>query len=399
MASICRYNLYTLWNKAIKTGKRMIIGIDARCLEWSRGGVSRYLVNMLQLWPKMTGQHKFILYFQNKIPEDNFLRHPFYELKLLKGPEFLKSRRIVAEQILMPGQLRKDNLDLFFAAWYTSPLLYSGIKTVVAAWDISYSTHPAHYSWWNRISLGYFSRRSCQRAAGVVTCSVFDAQQIEKHYKVPADKILTVHLSADDRFSPERNEEETSVVKVKYKLPRRFILSLGVIHNRRNVDIVIKAFEQLKDEFPDFSLVVIGHNNTQPFNDIEGIMRPMVSEGRAIYMPWFDDQDLAGLYQAADYYVCTSTVDGETIMLKEAMKAGTAVITSPLLEGTIGGNGLIISDPESLVDTVATFRIAMGNDAGREERITKGLEWNKQFTWNRVAKESMQFLESRVAKH
>jgi glycosyltransferase involved in cell wall biosynthesis len=389
-----RYNLHTLWNKAIKTGEGMRIGIDARCLEWSRGGVSRYLVNMLQLWPKMTAQHKFILYFQNKIPEDDFLRHPFYELKLLKGPELLRSRRIVAEQILMPGQLRKDNLDLFFAAWYTSPLLYSGIKTVVAAWDISYSTHPAHYSWWNRISLGYFSRRSCQRAAGVVTCSVFDAQQIENHYKVPEDKILTVHLSADDRFSPERNEEEISVVKVKYKLPRRFILSLGVIHNRRNVDLVIKAFEQLKDEFPDFSLVVIGRNNTQPFIDIEGMMRPMVSEGRAVYMPWFDDQDLPGLYQAADYYVCTSTVDGETIMLKEAMKAGTAVITSPLLEGTIGGNGLIISDPESLVDTVATFRIAMGNDAGREERITKGLEWNKQFTWNRVAKESMQFLES-----
>lgn len=394
-----RYNLYTLWNKAIKIGKRMIIGIDARCLEWSRGGVSRYLANMLQLWPKMTAQHKFILYFQNKIPEDDFLRHQFYVLKLLKGPELLKSRRIVAEQILMPGQLRKDNLDLFFAPWYSYPLLYSGIKTVVAAWDISYSTHPAHYSWWNRISLGYFSRRSCQRAAGVVTCSVFDAQQIKKHYKVPADKILTVQFSADDRFSPERNEEEISVVKVKYKLPRRFILSLGVIHNRRNVDIVIKAFEQLKDEFPDFSLVVIGRNNTQPFNDIEGIMRPMISEGRAIYMPWFDDQDLVGLYQAADYFVCTSTVDGETIMLKEAMKAGTAVITSPLLEGTIGGNGLIISDPESLVDTVATFRIAMGNDAGREERITKGLEWNKQFTWNRVAKESMQFLESRVAKH
>ena len=93
----------------------MLIGIDARCLEWSRGGVSRYLVNMLQLWPEMMAQHKFILYFQNKIPEDDFLRHPFYELKLLKGPEFLKSRRIFAEQILMPRQLHKDKLDLFFS--------------------------------------------------------------------------------------------------------------------------------------------------------------------------------------------------------------------------------------------------------------------------------------------
>lgn len=373
----------------------MRIGIDARCLEWSRGGVSRYLVNMLNLWPKMTDKHRFTLYFQNYIPDDDFLRHPFYELKLLNGPKALKSHRILAEQILMPGQLRKDNLDLFFATWYTAPLLFRGVNTVVAAWDISYSTHPTHYSLLNRISLGYFSRKSCQRAKGVVTCSVFDAEQIEKYYKVPINRILTVHLAADDRFMPERDEAEIVAVRGKYKLPQRFILSLGVIHNRRNVDIIIKAFEQIKGEFPDFSLVVIGRNNTQPYIDIEEMMRSMISEGRAIYMPWFDDQDLPSLYQAAHYYVCTSTVDGETIMLKEAMKAGTAVVTSPLLQGTIGGNGIIIADPESLTDTVAAFRIAMGCDVGREARIQKGVEWNRQFTWDRVAQESLQFLESR----
>lgn len=373
----------------------MKIGVDARCLEWGRGGVSRYLVNMLRMWPKMTTQHEFVLYFQNDIPDDDFLRHRIYELKLIKGPRVLRSRRILAEQILMPGQLRKDDLDLFFATWYTAPLLYRRAKTVVAAWDISYSTHPDHYSLANRISLGYFSRKSCERAAGVVTCSVFDAAQIEKHYKIPGDRILTLHLAADERFTPERDEERIAAVRAKYKLPKRFILSLGVIHNRRNVDLIIKAFEQIKDEHPEFSLVVVGRNSTQPYVDIEGTMRPMISEGRAVYMPWFDDQDLPHLYQAAHCYVCTSTVDGETIMLKEAMKAGTPVITSPLLQGTIGAHGIIIADPENLSDTVAAFHIALGDDPGRETRIRKGVAWNEQFTWNRVARESLQFLESR----
>lgn len=373
----------------------MRIGIDARCLEWSRGGVSRYLVNMLQLWPKITSQHEFILYFQNSIPDDDFLRHPIYELKLVKGPRALKSRRILVEQILMPGQLREDNLDLFFATWYTAPLRYRDVKTVVAAWDISYSTHPTHYSLSNRISLGYFSRKSCERAAGVVTCSAFDAAQIEEHYKIPGDRILTVHLAADERFTPRRDEAEIAAVRAKYKLPQCFILSLGVIHNRRNVDLIIRAFGQIKDECQGFSLVVVGRNSTQPFVDIEAMMRPMISEGRAMYMPWFDDEDLPRLYQAAHYYVCTSTVDGETIMLKEAMKAGTAVITSPLLQGTIGGHGLIIGNPENLSDTVAAFRVAMGSDVGRNARIEKGIEWNRQFTWTRVAQESLRFLESR----
>lgn len=373
----------------------MKIGIDARCLEWRRGGVSRYLINMLKLWPQLATRHRFVLYFQNYIPDDEFLRHPIFELKLLKGPKLLRSHRILAEQFLMPSQLKSDNLDLFFATWYSAPLLYRGAKTVVAAWDISYSTHPKHYSWVHRISLGYFSRKSCERAAGVITCSVFDAWQIEKHYAVPSQNILTVFLAADQRFKPERNQFEIDRVREKYKLPARFILSLGVIHNRRNVDVIINSFVHLKGEFPGFSLVVIGRNSTLPYIDIEGMMKPMVQEERALYLSWFEDEDLPALYQAAHSYICTSTVDGETIMLKEAMQSGTPVITSPLLKGTIGGHGLIIEDPESIENTSDVLRIAMDQDLERDQRIEDGIKWNRRISWRRVADESLAFLESR----
>jgi glycosyltransferase involved in cell wall biosynthesis len=373
----------------------MKIGIDARCLEWGRGGVSRYLINMLKLWPQLATKHSFVLYFQNYIPEDEFLRQPIYELKLLKGPELLRSHRILAEQFLMPSQLKSDNLDLFFATWYTAPLLYRSAKTIVAAWDISYSTHPKHYSWVHRISLGYFSRKSCKRAAGVITCSVFDAEQIEKYYAVPSQNILTVYLAADQRFKPERNQSEIDRVREKYKLPSRFILSMGVIHNRRNVDVIINSFAYIKDEFPEFSLVVIGRNSTLPYIDIEGMMRPMIQVGRALYLSWFEDEDLPALYQAAHSYICTSTVDGETIMLKEAMQSGTPVITSTLLKGTIGGHGQIIEDPESLDNTIDVLRIAMGHDLERDLRIEEGIKWNRQISWERVAEETIVFFESK----
>ena len=373
----------------------MKIGIDARCLEWNRGGVSRYLVNMLQLWPQISTEHQFVLYFQNNIPEDDFLRHPIYELKLLKGPQILKSHRIIAEQVLMPWQLYRDKLDLFFATWYTAPLLYRGVKLVVAAWDISYSTHPKHYSLIHRISLGYFSRKSCGRADGVMTCSIFDAKQIERYYRIPSKRILTVHLAADDRFTPEHNHSEIARVRQKYGLPQRFILSLGVIHNRRNVDLIVKAFDQIKDKFKEFSLVVVGCNNTQPYINIEELMRPMISEGRAVHVPWFEDYDLPAIYQAAHYYICTSTVDGETIMLKEAMKSGTPVITSPMLRDAIGGYGLIIDNPESINDTVKIMEVALGYDLERSARIENGIEWNAKLSWNRVANESIRFFETR----
>jgi glycosyltransferase involved in cell wall biosynthesis len=371
------------------------IGIDARCLEWGRGGVARYLINMLKIWPKITTKHHFILYFQNYIPDDDFLRNPLFHLKLLEGPKFLRSHRILAEQFLMPNQLKKDNLNLFFATWYSSPLMYPGNKTIVAAWDISYSTHPKHYSWVHRISLGYFSRKSCERAAGVVTCSDFDAKQIEKYYVVPSKKILTVYLAADHRFKPKPDKKEITRVTEKYKLPSKFILSMGVIHNRRNIDVIINSFEQLKDEVRNYSLVVIGRNSTQPHIDIKGMMKKMIKEGRALYIPWFEDEDLPALYHAAHCYICTSTVDGETLMLKEAMQSGTPVITSPLLKGTIGGHGLIIKDPENVLNTTQVLRIATGQDFERNQRIKNGIKWTQNISWERAANESLAFLESR----
>ena len=373
----------------------MKIGIDTRCLEWRRGGVSRYLISMLKLWPQLATKHRFILYFQNYIPDDDFLRHPNFELKLLKGPKVLRSHRILAEQFLMPSQLKSDKLDLYFATWYTAPLFYRSVKTVIAAWDISYSTHPKHYSWVHRISLGYFSRKSCERAAGVITCSEFDAEQIEKHYNVPPENILTVCFAADQRFKPERNQSEIDRVRKKYNLPSCFILSLGVIHNRRNVDVIINSFSQVKDDFPEFSLVVIGRISTNPYINIEGMMKQIIQEKRALYLSWIDDDDLPALYQAAHTYICTSTVDGETFMLKEAMQSGTPVITSPLLKGTIGGHGLIIEDPTSINNTIDILRIAMDQDPGRDQRIEDGIKWNRQISWERAANESIAFLESR----
>ena len=373
----------------------MKIGIDARCLEWERGGVSRYLVKLLEKWPLINDTHEFILYFQNFIPDDYFLEYSNYSCRVINGPQFLRKRRILTEQLLIPFEEKKDNLDIYFATWYSAPIILKAPRTVVAAWDISYSTHPSHYSLANRFSLGYFSRISCQNASGIVTCSDYDAEQICKNYFIPKDKILTVYLSADDRFTPDRNEKTIQAVKNKYSLPERFLLSLGVIHNRRNVDIIIKAFNCLKDDYPDFGLVIVGRNNTQPHLDIESQLSGLISEGRANYIRWIDDEDLPDIYKSAEFYICTSTVDGESIMLKEAMKVGTPVITSPLLEGSIGtGNGYIINNPESIEDTELTIRKALNNNLERKELIKLGIDWNKQYSWDKVAKETLEFITS-----
>lgn len=357
--------------------------------------MARILLNLLKLWPRITDSHRYVLYYDDAVPEDEYLRHSFFEHRVIQGPRFLVKRRAWAGQLLLPRAIRRDKLDLFFAPYYLAPLYCPCPKSVVAAWDISYTTHPSHYEFRQALQMSFISRHSCRKANGVVTCSPYDGRQIEKYYGVPASRICVLRLAADDKFAPPQDSCRVDALRSKYHLPKRYILAMGVILNRRNTDVLIDAFKEIARDYPDIGLVVAGRNSTEPPIDIEGRMKSLIAEGRGVYIPWVPDDELADFYSGAWYYICTSTVDGEAMMLKEAMRCGTPVITSPLLEETVEGHAVILQDPTSRQQTEAVFRKVITSSEMRNRNAREGLQWVRTLSWHEVARECLQFLESR----
>lgn len=373
----------------------MKIGIDARCLEWERGGVARILGNMLRIWPVITDRHVFYLYFENKIPDDDYLRCLLYQHRIISGPQFLKRHRMLCEQLFLPFVIRQDKLDLFFAPFYTAPLYCPCSKMVVAAWDISYTTHSAHFHWRHGLEMSVFSRAACRRAAGVITCSTYDGRQIEKYYRVPSERIRVLQLAADDKFKRPDDLSAVETLKRKYNLPKRYILSMGPIFNRRNVPVIIDAFKEICREFPDVGMVVAGRNATEPQMDIEGRMQALTERGQGVYISSVPENELALFYAGAWYYISTSTVDGESLMLKEAMKCGTPIITSPLLEETVGGKAVILNDPTNIRETALVLRRALSMDEEeRQKNAQEASEWVSLLSWEKVARDCLTFFEN-----
>jgi len=362
--------------------QKMKIGIDARCLEWNRGGVARILLHILDAWVDVYKDDDLVLLFQSQIPPDIEKRYPNVKCVKPRGPEFFKSRRILCEQILFPWVLFRENLDLFFATWYSAPILNFSTKVIVGAWDISYSTHPQHYSFFNRLSLGIFSKWSCKSAKMVVTCSDYDSGQLQKYYLIPKSKTHVMYLSADQRFRETLPTPSLESVQRKYSLPSKFILSLGVIHNRRNVDKIIQAYSSLGLSQQDIGLVVVGRDNTQPPQNIRSMASAL--DG-VLYIEWVDDKDLPAFYRLSCMYVCTSTVDGESIMLKEAIESGVPVVTSPLLSPSIGYFCEVIENPESVEETkVALLHLLTQSDEIKGQ-ISGGQKFLRQFTWEKTS--------------
>lgn len=375
----------------------MKIGIDARCVEphWPIGGPGRYLLNMLKYWPRMAPQHQYVLFFQNQVPKADYLDYENVESVLIKGPRLLKSRRILGEQLLMPWALRKHKPDVYFTPWYSAPLVTFGVKVVVGAWDIACSTHPSHSTLSDIIAFAGFMPFSCRKADGLLTCSQFDARQIETHFGVPVERICVVPYAADEKFSPSDDFRHLASFRQKYGLPDQYILSMGVILTRRNVNVLIDAFMDVHAKYPNVGLVVVGKNLTMPHVDIEQMMKPLIKKGRGCYLIRAPEEDIVDFYRAAWYYVCTSTVDGESLMLKEAMRCGTPVVTSPLLKETVGGNAVILEDPTDRRQTAEVLERIFAVRELRDQYGRDGMRWMQALTWEKVAANSLRFIESR----
>ncbi len=373
----------------------MRIGIDATLLETQRGGVATILTNLLKRWPEMTNRHRFVLYFDQGVPPDDFLRHNAIEHRVIPRPKFAPGSSLPREQLLLPLQIRRDKIDLFFSPWYYLPLYCPAPKTVVGAWDISFTTHRDHYRFKEGLRLHLFSRRSCRHASGVLTCSKYDKEQIERHYGVASDRVCALPLAPDPKFHQVTKPERLAALRRKYNLPDKYLLSMGVMFNRRHVDVIIDGFNAVRAEFPDVGLLVVGKNRTVPVVDIEGSMRALAESGRGTYLTWAPEDEVVDLYNSAWYYICVSTVDGEATMLKESLRCGTPVVTSPLLEETVGGHAVIVQDPTSSEDMADTFRRIIPDTALRDRHAAEGLEWSRSLSWERVAEMSLAFLENR----
>ncbi len=372
----------------------MKIGIDASCLEGLKGGVARILTQMLQLWVQFTNEHTFVLYFRESIPEDDFLKHPFIKLRLIKGHKIIKRRGSLTQQILLPFEIKRERLDIFFSPGYAAPLYCPCPKTIVGLWDISFFTHKSHYSFRERLPKLLLSRRSCIQADGVITCSNFDGEQIKKYYGLPSNRICVIQLAADDKFKPVKDPKRIEILRQKYNLPERYILSLGVICNRRNVDVIIEAFKDIYNDFSDIGLVVVGRDQTRPFLNIKERMKSLIDEGRGQYIERIPEDDLVDLYNGAWYYICTSTVDGDSIMLKEAMKCGTPIITSPLIEEAVGGAAVILQNPTNKIETAELFRRIIPSKELHDKYAEMGLKWSQSLSWMNMARQSLSFIEN-----
>tara|TARA_Y100000768_G_C23986803_1_gene689404 strand:+ start:772 stop:1890 length:1119 start_codon:yes stop_codon:yes gene_type:complete len=371
----------------------MKIAIDARCLEWQRGYVAGYTKKIIHALSK-NRKFNIVLYFQNYIPEDFKEINGRVKICLLKGPKLFLSRRVLAEQLILPFAVNKEKCDYLISPTYSAPILIR-CKLILCVWDITYSTNKKDYSFFMGLSLRVFSYLASKKAKKIITCSNFDADQIINHYNINKKKLVIINFPPRNeyRFPNEKDKNKIEELKALLGLPESYILCLGVIYNRRNIDKIIRGYKKstLYHE-KKMGLAVVGRDATKPSIKPYALMEDLVSNGMGYYSEWAEEDHFMYIMQGANFYVCTSMIDGEGIILKEAAMCGVPVITSPMLKDSVDNNCILVQKPNRSADWQEIFNKIYFENFDTNQIVHRSHDYVKNLSWNDAIEKTLNLL-------
>jgi len=349
-----------------------------------KGGVTNYIINLINGLAQIDTINRYVIFIKSEdisrlhIQSDNFIIE-----KVLFNSKLL---RLFWEQMIFPFLLRKHNVDLVHSPHYTIPFFLTRCRRVVTFHDMTFFIVPQMHRLPKRVFFRKIIPASALHADALICVSRNTAKDVHSILNVNLDKTYVVPLGLDPKFRVIKDSAKITEFKQKYKLSNDFILYLGTLEPRKNIDLLIQAYyETVKKSAIQHQLVIAGEKGWDYQKLFELVARLNISD-QVIFTGFVPDDELSLLYNAADLFVYPSKYEGFGLPVLEAMACGTPVITS-----NVSSMPEIVKDAGILVNPdVVELSKAIGdvlNDSKiKRDLIEKGISRAKCFTWQNTAR-------------
>jgi glycosyltransferase involved in cell wall biosynthesis len=368
----------------------MKIGIDVRCLMQNNySGVSWYTYNLLLSIFKLDKSNEYILFYNNSKPIDM----PRFDGDNIKYAGFNYSNKIfsLGLQTLSKPEIDKmiGGVDVFFMPNINFAAFSSKCKRVITVHDLSYLKYPQFWTFkskiWHKILL---NKKIIQNADKIIAVSKNTKMDLINILGINEDKIQTVYEGVDSKFKPISNKTEIERVKKRYKLPHKFILYIGTLEPRKNIESIIDAYNKLNI---NQDLIIAGSIGWKA----DQIKKLAQKNSKIKLIGYIGEEDKRGLYSLADLLVYPSYYEGFGLPLLESMACGTPIIAgsnSSQVE-VVEKSGLLI-DPYNVNELAQAMKFILEKDTLKNELIISGLERVKNFSWERSAEKTLNLFKN-----
>jgi len=290
----------------------------------------------------------------------------------------------------LPDRAAAEGFDLIHC---TTPygtfrtIKYKKIITICDVTPILFpETHGRMNVWHHRFILPSILKE----ADHVITISEASKRDIIRCYKIPEEKITVTLLAAGREFQPAPLGIPGDAVA---NLPRPYILNVGTLEPRKNLEGLIRAFAAAKRKGLQHKLVITGARGWGK-SPLTALIRDFALENAVIFTGFIDDNNLPHLYKGADFFVYPSLYEGFGLPILEAMGCGTPVITSNVSSmPEVAGDAALLVDPRSESELSAAMLRLAGDRGLRSVMSERGIIQAARFNWKLTAEETWNLYE------
>jgi len=232
-----------------------------------------------------------------------------------------------------------------------------------------------------------------RRADALIAVSEATKRDAVRVLGIPEHKITVIHSGIPHAyFSPDQALIEAA--RRKYELRRPFVLFVGTIEPRKNVDALLEAFESLPVSLRQhWDLVVAGPAGWAAAQTMKRLRR----DAKIRYLGYVPEALLPGLTAAAGIFAYPSLYEGFGFPVAQAMAAGVPVITSNVSAmPEIAGEAALLVDPYSQNELHHALARLMTTDGLRSALAAAGRQRAEQFHWENCAARSIAFFRNLV---
>lgn len=360
----------------------MKILIDLTSLADNFSGIERFAA-CLALEMTEDNSHRYILVFKEQV-------HPLFTDAVTKEHiETLvlpRCNKLLFNQLRLPMAVSRCRADAYLFMAFPVPLLLfkrNMISTIhdICCWDCP-ETMNTMSKWYFRIS----HRVAMQKCSKILTISEFSRKRIVERLKYPEGKLPIIYCGIDPKFY---NPGNTGEIAEKYSLPKEYILSLSTLEPRKNLQLLVKAYEALCKESRELPVLVLAGRKGWKMDDLLENVDPKVVE-KLHFTGFIDDEDLPAIYADAKLFVFPSKYEGFGIPPLEAMAAG-----CPVLSSDAASLPEVLEDAANYFESENLDSLKAALLSALEEPKKEDLQTQAQkFTWAAEAKKLLKILQS-----
>ncbi|MGE5333677.1 MAG: glycosyltransferase family 4 protein [Nitrososphaerota archaeon] len=375
----------------------MRVAFNALYMQEPYSGKGLYASGLLRALGRVDGINEYLILSPSPITELPETPSTF-QWETLPPSRFRHAGELVArlawEQHTFPHAAKQRGVKLMHVPYFAPLRRGMGIPVITTIHDViglrlpTYRTTPAAQAY-TRIA-----SKAAKRADMIIAVSEFSKRDIMELIGVPADRVRVIYEAPAPQYRRVQDARRLMEVREKYGLSDKFVLNVGGLDLRKNIQALVGAFAAVYHELreDDLQLVIAGDpdrlGGSPLYPDWRYLAAMFEVEENIVCMP-IDQEDLPALYSASACFAYTSTYEGFGLAPLEAMACGAPVVCSNRTSlPEVVGSAAVQVDPMDTDRLGAAILRVLTSREHRDDLRARGLAHVRKFNWEQVAAET-----------